>query len=208
MESFYEIVRTNPELAIFLTLAIGFYVGSLKIGGFSIGSVVGVLMTGLVIGQIGVPISSAIKSVFFLLFLFAVGYAVGPQFFHGLKSEGLWQAIFCDARLPRVPLNRISHGSSFASRSRLWRRSIWWRLHDFLRTWRRDRGDPPFERITRFTSGGDQRHVDCFCDHIHFWHCRCFGFPGIAWTKDSGVETSQILRCTLPITQSACAHIE
>ena len=94
MESFYEIVRTNPELAIFLTLAIGFYVGSLKIGGFSIGSVVGVLMTGLVIGQIGVPISSAIKSVFFLLFLFAVGYAVGPQFFHGLKSEGLWQAFF------------------------------------------------------------------------------------------------------------------
>src|SRR5215469_13404541 len=94
MESFYDIVQRNPELAIFLTLAIGFYVGSLKIGGFSIGSVVGVLMTGLVIGQLGVPISTAIKSVFFLFFLFAVGYAVGPQFFHGLKSEGLWQAFF------------------------------------------------------------------------------------------------------------------
>ena len=61
MESFYDIVRSKPELAIFLTLAIGFYVGSLKIGGFSIGSVVGVLMTGLVIGQLGVPISPAIK---------------------------------------------------------------------------------------------------------------------------------------------------
>jgi putative transport protein len=94
MESFYDIVRRNPELAIFLTLAIGFYVGRLKIGGFSIGSVVGVLMTGLVIGQIGIPISPAIKSVFFLFFLFAVGYAVGPQFFHGLKSEGLFQALF------------------------------------------------------------------------------------------------------------------
>ena len=94
MEPFYDIVRSNPEIAIFLTLAIGFYVGSLKIGGLSIGSVVGVLMTGLVIGQLGVPISPAIKSVFFLFFLFAVGYAVGPQFFHGLKREGLWQAFF------------------------------------------------------------------------------------------------------------------
>src|SRR5215471_2563742 len=94
MESFYDIVRSNPELAIFLALALGFYVGSLKVAGFSIGSVVGVLMTGLVIGQLGIPISPAIKSVFFLFFLFAVGYGVGPQFFHGLKSDGLCQAFF------------------------------------------------------------------------------------------------------------------
>jgi putative transport protein len=94
MESFYDVVRRNPELAIFSTLAIGLYIGNLKIGGFSIGSVVGVLITGLVIGQLGVPISPEIKSVFFLFFLFAVGYSVGPQFFHGLKSEGLWQAFF------------------------------------------------------------------------------------------------------------------
>jgi putative transport protein len=94
MESIYGIVRNSPELAIFLTLAIGFYIGQLKIRGFGIGSVVGVLMTGLVIGQMGIPISPAIKSVFFLFFLFAVGYGVGPQFFHGLKSEGIWQALF------------------------------------------------------------------------------------------------------------------
>jgi putative transport protein len=94
MESIYGIVRSSPELAIFLTLAIGFYIGQLKIRGFGIGSVVGVLMTGLVIGQMGIPISPAIKSVFFLFFLFAVGYGVGPQFFHGLKSEGIWQALF------------------------------------------------------------------------------------------------------------------
>jgi putative transport protein len=46
------------------------------------------------IGQLGVPIAPGIKSVFFLFFLFAVGYGVGPQFFHGLKREGLWQALF------------------------------------------------------------------------------------------------------------------
>jgi putative transport protein len=94
MEPFYDILRKNPELAIFLTLAIGFYIGRLKVGGFSIGSVTGVLLTGLAIGQLGIPISPAIKSVFFLFFLFAVGYGVGPQFFHGLKSDGLWQALF------------------------------------------------------------------------------------------------------------------
>lgn len=94
MEPFYDILRKYPELAIFLTLAIGFYIGRLKVGGFSIGSVTGVLLTGLVIGQLDIPIAPAIKSVFFLLFLFAVGYGVGPQFFHGLKNDGLWQALF------------------------------------------------------------------------------------------------------------------
>jgi putative transport protein len=94
MEPFFETLRRYPELAIFLTLAIGFYIGRLKVGGFSIGSVTGVLLTGLIVGQLGIPISSAIKAVFFLLFLFAVGYGVGPQFFHGLKREGLGQALF------------------------------------------------------------------------------------------------------------------
>jgi putative transport protein len=94
MEPFYDILRKYPELAIFLTLAIGFYIGRLKVGEFSIGSVTGVLLTGLAIGQLGISISPAIKSVFFLFFLFAVGYGVGPQFFHGLKSDGLWQALF------------------------------------------------------------------------------------------------------------------
>jgi putative transport protein len=94
MEPFFDILRKYPELAVFLTLAIGFYVGQWKIGGVSLGSVTGVLLTGLVIGQADIPISPAIKSVFFLFFLFAVGYGVGPQFFHGLKSEGLRQAFF------------------------------------------------------------------------------------------------------------------
>jgi putative transport protein len=94
MELFYDILRKYPELAVFLTLAIGFYIGRLKIGGCSIGSVTGVLLTGLFIGQADIPIAPAIKSVFFLFFLFAVGYGVGPQFFRGLKSEGLRQALF------------------------------------------------------------------------------------------------------------------
>lgn len=94
MEPLYDTLRTYPELALFLTLAVGFLIGRLKIAGCSVGSVTGVLLTGLVIGQLNIPISPSIKSVFFLFFLFAVGYGVGPQFFHGLKSEGIRQALF------------------------------------------------------------------------------------------------------------------
>ncbi len=94
MEPFFDLLRQYPELAVFLTLAIGFYVGRLKIGGCAIGSVTGVLLTGLIIGQADIPISPAIKAIFFLFFLFAVGYGVGPQFFHGLKKEGIKQALF------------------------------------------------------------------------------------------------------------------
>ena len=72
MEPFFDLLRQYPELAVFLTLAIGFYVGRLKIGGCAIGSVTGVLLTGLIIGQADIPISPAIKAIFFLFFLFAV----------------------------------------------------------------------------------------------------------------------------------------
>ena len=89
-----ETLQHNPEIAIFLALALGFFVGSLKFGKFSLGSVTGVLLAGVLIGQLNITISPNVKAVFFLMFLFAVGYAVGPQFFRGLKSDGLPQVFF------------------------------------------------------------------------------------------------------------------
>ncbi len=89
-----ETLRTNPEIAIFLALALGFLVGGMKIGKFSLGNVTGVLLAGVLIGQLNITISPNVKSVFFLMFLFAVGYSVGPQFFRGLKSDGLPQVFF------------------------------------------------------------------------------------------------------------------
>jgi putative transport protein len=87
-------LQRYPEIAIFLTLAIGFAVGGIKLGKFSLGNVTGVLVAGVLIGQIGITISDNVKSVFFLMFLFAVGYSVGPQFFRGLKSDGIPQVLF------------------------------------------------------------------------------------------------------------------
>ncbi len=89
-----DTLRTYPELAIFLTLGLGYWIGNIKIGGFSLGAVTGTLLMGVLVGQLGIKVSPDVKQVFFLLFLFAVGYSVGPQFFRGLKSDGFPQVIF------------------------------------------------------------------------------------------------------------------
>lgn len=94
MEWFLKTLQDSPELAIFLTLALGFIIGQIKIKGFGLGTVTGVLLMGVIVGQLNINISPTVKSTFFLIFLFAVGYSVGPQFIHGLKKDGLPQIIF------------------------------------------------------------------------------------------------------------------
>lgn len=94
MEWIFNQLRERPELAIFLTLFLGFWLGKLKIGKFSLGTVTSVLLVGVVVGQLNITIGDPMKAVFFLMFLFAVGYKVGPQFFRGLKKDGLPQVGF------------------------------------------------------------------------------------------------------------------
>jgi len=93
MSGFAHILQQHPELAIFLTLAVGFLVGKLRIGTFTVGTVLGCLMAGVVIGQLDVHVSPTVKVVFFDLFLFATGYKVGPQFFRGLRKDALPQLV-------------------------------------------------------------------------------------------------------------------
>lgn len=89
-----DTLRTYPEIAIFLSLGIGYWVGGKSFKGFSLGAVTATLLAALLIGQLGISISSNVKSVFFLMFLFAVGYGVGPQFVRGIAKDGLPQALF------------------------------------------------------------------------------------------------------------------
>ncbi len=91
---FADTLRHYPEIAIFLTLAIGYYFGKFTYKGIGLGSVTATLLAGVVIGQIGITISQPLKATVFLLFLFAVGYAVGPQFVRGVAKDGVPQAIF------------------------------------------------------------------------------------------------------------------
>ena len=89
-----EILQSYPELALFLTLSHRICDWKDSNRFIKIGTVPGVLVTGVLVGQLGITVDNTVKAVFFLLFLFALGYNAGPQFFKGLKKEGIPQMIF------------------------------------------------------------------------------------------------------------------
>src|SRR5579864_3013741 len=91
---FFATLKQYPEIAIFLSLALGYYFGKFTFKGIGLGSVTATLIAGVVIGQIGITINQPLKAFSFLMFLFAVGYGVGPQFVRGIAKDGLPQAIF------------------------------------------------------------------------------------------------------------------
>jgi len=86
-----QLFSSQPLLALFTTIALGYLVGKIKIGSFAVGGVAGTLLVGIVIGQLGIAIDSGIRSVFFALFIYAVGFQGGPQFFQALNLRSLNQ---------------------------------------------------------------------------------------------------------------------
>jgi putative transport protein len=94
IEWFVSTLRTYPEIAIFLSLGLGYYFGSFTFKGLGLGAVTATLIAAVLIGQLGITISPPLKSTFFLLFLFAIGYGVGPQFVRGIAKDGIPQALF------------------------------------------------------------------------------------------------------------------
>jgi putative transport protein len=91
MTALVQSLREHPELAVFLTLAMGFAIGRIKIGSFGLGTIVGTLLAGVIVGQLAIQVPAVVKYIFFDLFLFTTGYKVGPQFFRGLKKDALPQ---------------------------------------------------------------------------------------------------------------------
>src|SRR5882672_1600188 len=91
---FVNTLRTYPEIAIFISLAIGYYFGSFTYKGLGLGAVTATLIAAVIIGQLGIKISPPLKATFFLMFLFAIGYGVGPQFVRGIAQDGIPQAVF------------------------------------------------------------------------------------------------------------------
>src|SRR3979411_3467355 len=91
---FVETLRSYPEIAIFLSLGFGYYFGSFTYKGLGLGAVTATLIAAVLIGQLGITVSPPLKPFFFLMFLFAIGYGVGPQFLRGLAKDGVPQALF------------------------------------------------------------------------------------------------------------------
>ncbi len=94
MDWLIDLLRHYPVIPIFLVLGLGFMVGKLRIGSFTLGSVAATLLVGVIVGQLDIPIPAVVKSLFFILFLFSIGYSVGPQFFHALRGHGWKQVLF------------------------------------------------------------------------------------------------------------------
>ena len=81
------ILQAHPEIAFFLVLGLGYLLGKISLGSFKLGAVTGTLLAGVLVGQLGVTLPNEVKQCFFLLFLFAIGFRTGPQFFRGLKQR-------------------------------------------------------------------------------------------------------------------------
>ena len=94
MDWFAQTLRSYPEIAIFLSLALGYYFGSFTFKGLGLGAVTATLIAAVIIGQLGITVSGPLKPTFFLMFLFAIGYGVGPQFVRGIAADGVPQALF------------------------------------------------------------------------------------------------------------------
>lgn len=125
-----------PELALFLVIAVGYWIGGLKIGPFNVGPVTGALFAGLVLGHfVRVPVSSMTKSFLFLLFLFGIGYSVGPQFIQAMKRGGgivtgtrADRSVGLTAAFSQAAAVAMCHCSAAAARKRRSvRREIRWR---------------------------------------------------------------------------------
>ncbi|GAB3509424.1 hypothetical protein MNQ95_09215 [Pseudoxanthomonas daejeonensis] len=104
MEWMTALLSRNPELGVYLALALGYWVGARRIFGFTLGGVTGSLLAGMVLGILfEVPVSSTAKSVVFLLFLFGIGYEVGPRFVSAMKGDG-WRFAALGVFMPVVGL--------------------------------------------------------------------------------------------------------
>jgi putative transport protein len=89
LEFVLHALRADPEIAVFLAIALGVFIGRIRIGSFHLGSVAGALLMGLLIGQIGLEVPTGLKSVFFVMFIYAVGFKSGPEFFGSLNRGTL-----------------------------------------------------------------------------------------------------------------------
>ena len=67
-----ETLRNHPEIALFLTLGLGFALTRLRLGPVRLNAVVAVLIAGVAVGQLRIPVPDALQWMLFVLFCFSV----------------------------------------------------------------------------------------------------------------------------------------
>ena len=94
IDSLGAFLHSIPLLCLFLAILFGTIIGRFHVKGVGFGSVVGTLIAGMAIGILAKPeLPDLLRWAFFYLFLFSIGYSVGPQFFGSLKKEALPQIV-------------------------------------------------------------------------------------------------------------------
>ncbi len=89
------LLQQQPEVALFLVLGLGYAIGQIRFGPIQLGGICGTLIVALVVGQLDIHLADSVRNTFFMLFIFALGYAGGPQFFANLDAKGLRMGLLC-----------------------------------------------------------------------------------------------------------------
>jgi len=99
MEAFFQFLQAQPFVALFGVLALGMMLGKPAIRGISLGSVVCIVFVGILLSigsyrttGVALALPDVIKTIFFNIFIFALGVKIGPQFFAGLRRDG-WHMV-------------------------------------------------------------------------------------------------------------------
>ena len=94
-----DIIGSQPILAVFLAIGVGYLVGQINIGGFSLG-VGAVLFVGLAIGAFAPKsqITGPIGLTGLIMFLYGIGILYGRQFFEGMAGAAGPKIQFSGAR--------------------------------------------------------------------------------------------------------------
>ncbi|MCX8642211.1 MULTISPECIES: aspartate-alanine antiporter [unclassified Gilliamella] len=82
-------IQHSPEILLFLSLSLGYLIGAIRIGKFQLGGVAGSLLVAVALSVFGVTVDAGVKAVLFALFIYAVGFESGPQFFRSLGVKTL-----------------------------------------------------------------------------------------------------------------------
>ena len=82
-------LKHSPEILLFLSLSLGYLIGGIRIGKFQLGGVAGSLLVAVALSVFGVTVDAGVKAVLFALFIYAVGFESGPQFFRSLGVKTL-----------------------------------------------------------------------------------------------------------------------
>lgn len=93
---FFQLLGNQPIAFILLALALGTLIGKFSFKSVSLGSTAGTLLVGVIVSMtaqaiygITYAIPGILSSFMLLLFMYALGLKVGPQFFSGLRKGGL-----------------------------------------------------------------------------------------------------------------------